>query len=58
MEYAVPVILFVAGFGAAFLARKAATWAGRRGRSGDLPVNKGAVRLDHVTEKGKNRHHS
>lgn len=53
MEYAVPAILFVAGFGAALLARRAGAWARWRGGSNDMPLEKGVVRLDQVAKKDK-----
>ena len=55
MEYAAPVILFVVGFGAALLARKAGMWTGRRRGSSELPVEKGVVHLEKVAKRDGDR---
>ncbi len=55
MEYAAPVILFLAGFGAALLARRAGMWRGRRRGAGELPVHKGVVQLDKLPGRDEKR---
>ena len=55
MEYVVPAVLFVLGFGGALLMRRVVSMWTRRGRSRDLPVQKGAVRLDTVGKKRRRK---
>lgn len=57
MEYAAPVILFVVGFGAALLARKAGMWTGRRRGRSEFPMEKGVVHLDEVAKRDEDRGH-
>ena len=55
MDFVAPAIMFIVGFGGALLARRLLSASGFR-RSRDLPMEKGAVRLDRVgRKKGKKR---
>lgn len=54
MDFVAPAIMFIVGFGGALLVRR--LLKGRFGRSNDLPLEKGAVRLDRQGGKsGKKR---
>lgn len=51
MEYLVPGLFLLFGFGAALLIRRMVSAATRRGRPQDVPLQKGAVPLESIGKK-------